>query len=117
MQGIKLLCAELLEIKALSGDDFLRNIFSNYSSFLGVLEEVKDVEKELMKLKTQVSTQKVLVKELIDGVYLKLLSEKTMESFIEESELDEAPPSSQLETHIDDILEILDTLLSEKKDR
>ncbi|KAB5527896.1 hypothetical protein DKX38_021743 [Salix brachista] len=101
--------------KALSDDDFLRNIFSNYSSFLGVFEEVKDMVKELMKLKTQVSTQKGLVKELIDGVYLKLLSEKTMESFIEESELDEAPPSSQLKTHIDDILEILDILLSEKR--
>uniref|UniRef100_A0A6N2L846 Uncharacterized protein n=1 Tax=Salix viminalis TaxID=40686 RepID=A0A6N2L846_SALVM len=55
---------------------------------------VKDMVKEQMKLKTQVSTQKGLVRELIDGVYLKLISEKTMESFIEESELDEAPPST-----------------------
>ncbi|KAL3573230.1 hypothetical protein D5086_027134, partial [Populus alba] len=113
--GIKRLCAELLEIQALSDDDFHRNIFSNYSAFLGVFEEVKDMEKELMKLKTQVSTQKGLVKELIDGVYLKLLSEETMESIIEESEMDEPPPSNQLEVHIDDILEILDTLLSENR--
>ncbi|KAG5232234.1 exocyst complex component EXO84B [Salix suchowensis] len=66
---------------------------SNLHSMTGmviieVFEEVKDKVKELMKLKTQVSTQKGLVKELIDGVYLKLLSEKTMESFIEE--IDEA---------------------------
>ncbi|KAG6748895.1 hypothetical protein POTOM_048833 [Populus tomentosa] len=114
-KGIKRLCAELLEIQALSDDDFHRNIFSNYSAFLGVFEEVKDMEKELMKLKTQVSTQKGLVKELIDGVYLKLLSEETMESIIEESEMDEPPPSNQLEVHIDDILEILDTLLSENR--
>jgi hypothetical protein len=73
------------------------------------------MEKELIKLKTQVSTQKGLVKELIDGVYLKLLSEETMESIIEESEMDEPPPSNQLEVHIDDILEILDTLLSENR--
>ncbi|KAJ6724030.1 EXOCYST COMPLEX COMPONENT 8 [Salix koriyanagi] len=46
-KGIKLLCAELLEIKALSDDDFLRNIFSNYSSFLGVFEEVKDKKKRI----------------------------------------------------------------------
>ncbi|KAG6750285.1 hypothetical protein POTOM_047389 [Populus tomentosa] len=45
----------------------------------------------------------------------KLLSEETMESIIEESEMDEPPPSNQLEVHIDDILEILDTLLSENR--
>ncbi|CAK7349319.1 unnamed protein product [Dovyalis caffra] len=112
-KGIKRLCAELLEIKALSDEDFHGNIFANYSAFLGVFDEVKDMEKELMKLKTQVSTQKGLVKELVDGAYLKLLSEETMESIIEESEFDEPP--RELEDRIDDVSEILDSLLSENR--
>ncbi|KAJ6674368.1 hypothetical protein OIU85_010634 [Salix viminalis] len=73
---------------------------------------VKDMVKEQMKLKTQVSTQKGLVRELIDGVYLKLLSEKTMESFIEESELDEAPPSSDIPS---DVLMLYKSVISDMK--
>lgn len=62
-----------------------------------------------MQLKNHVSTQKSLVKELADGVYLKFLSDEANDPVIEESICAE-PPS-----RIDNILENLDTLFSENR--
>jgi 16S rRNA G966 N2-methylase RsmD len=80
-----------------------------------ILEEVQGVENELMKLKNHVLTQKMHVKELIDGVYLKVLSEETIESIIEDSVFIDPPHPSELEAHIDDVSETLDLLLSENR--
>ncbi|KAE7997868.1 hypothetical protein FH972_002465 [Carpinus fangiana] len=114
-KGIKHLCSELLEIKEASDEDFHRTIFSNYSAFVRILEEVQGVENELMKLKNHVLTQKTHVKELIDGVYLKVLSEETIESIIEDSVFLDPPQPSELEAHIDDVSETLDLFLSENR--
>lgn len=80
-----------------------------------ILEEVEGVENELMKLKNHVLTQKRLVKELIDGVYLEVLSEETIESIIEEPVCIDPPQPSELEAHINDVSETLDLLLSENR--
>ncbi|XP_021670533.2 exocyst complex component EXO84B isoform X1 [Hevea brasiliensis] len=114
-KGIRRLCTELLEIKATSDEDFHRNIFANYSTFVGVYEEVKEMEKELMQLRTHVSMQKRLVKYLTDSVYLRVLSEETVESITEELKCDEYAPLNQLEAHISNISETLDMLLSENR--
>ncbi|XP_020539035.1 exocyst complex component EXO84B isoform X1 [Jatropha curcas] len=114
-KGIRRLCTELLEIKAASDEDFHRNIFSNYSAFVGIFEEVKDMEKELMVLRTHVSTQKRLVKDLIDGVYQKALSEETMESITEKLKCDELSPLNELEARVSNVSENLDVLLSENR--
>ncbi|KAJ4822765.1 hypothetical protein Tsubulata_004159 [Turnera subulata] len=116
-KGIKRLCAELLEIKAESDEDFHRNIFSNYSAFVGIYEEVKDMEKELMQLKTHVSTQRRFVKDLIEGVYLKMLSEETIDSITEEPECDEeeSPPLHELEILVNDFSDKLDLLIWENR--
>lgn len=114
-KGIKHLCPELLELKEASNEDFQRNIFSCYSAFVRIFEEVEGVNTELMKLKNHVSTQKRLVKELIDGVYLEILSEETIESITEESVCVDPPQSSELEAHINNVSETLDILLSENR--
>ncbi|KAF2314723.1 hypothetical protein GH714_030175 [Hevea brasiliensis] len=112
-KGIRRLCTELLEIKATSDEDFHRNIFANYSFCW--YEEVKEMEKELMQLRTHVSMQKRLVKYLTDSVYLRVLSEETVESITEELKCDEYAPLNQLEAHISNISETLDMLLSENR--
>ncbi|XP_041002369.1 LOW QUALITY PROTEIN: exocyst complex component EXO84B-like [Juglans microcarpa x Juglans regia] len=114
-KGIKHLCSELLELKEESVEDFERNVFSNYSAFVRIFEEVRDAEKELMKLKNHVSTQKGLVKELVDGIYLEVLSEETIESIIEEHVNTDPPEPSELEAHVNDVSETLDLLLSENR--
>ncbi|KAH1081468.1 hypothetical protein J1N35_021229 [Gossypium stocksii] len=114
-KGIKHLCSELLELKTESDEDFHRNIFSNYSSFVRIFDEVKGMENELMQLKGQVLTQKKLVKDLIDGIHLKVLSEETIDSVIQESEFSEPTPQSALAVHINSISETLDILMIENR--
>ncbi|XP_065875555.1 exocyst complex component EXO84C-like [Euphorbia lathyris] len=113
--GIRRLCTELLEIKAISDEDFHTNVFANYTTFIGILEEVNDMEKELMQLRTHVLTHKRLVQDVLPGVYLKALSDETMENIIEELKSDESPPLNELEVHIDYVSEALDMLLSENR--
>ncbi|XP_022728216.1 exocyst complex component EXO84B-like [Durio zibethinus] len=114
-KGIKHLCSELLELKAESDEDFHRNIFSNYSSFVRIFDEVEGMKNELMQLKSQVLTQKRLVKDLIDGIHLKVLSEETTDSNFQESEFPEPTPPSKLAVHIDNISETLDILMLENR--
>ncbi|XP_021888566.1 exocyst complex component EXO84B-like isoform X3 [Carica papaya] len=112
-QGIAHLCSELLELKVASDEDFHRNIFSNYSAFVRIFEEAKHMEDELMQLKVQLSTQKGLVKDLIDGIYLKVLSTEMIDSIVNEEP--EESSSSELEVHIKNVSETLDILLSENR--
>ncbi|WCJ38266.1 hypothetical protein M5689_019338 [Euphorbia peplus] len=115
-KGISRLCMELVEIKEISDEDFHGNVFANYTSFIGILEEVNDMEKELMQLRTHVLTHKRLVQDVLPGVYLKASTDVTMENIIEEElESDESPPLNELEVHIDEVSETLDMLLSENR--
>ncbi|TYH43789.1 hypothetical protein ES332_D11G150900v1 [Gossypium tomentosum] len=114
-KGIKHLCSELLELKTESDEDFHRNIFSNYSSFVRIFDEVRGMENELMQLKGQVLTQKKLVKDLIDGIHVKVLSDETIDSVIQESEFSEPTPQSELAVHINSISETLDILMIENR--
>ncbi|GFZ17673.1 hypothetical protein Acr_26g0009430 [Actinidia rufa] len=114
-KGIKHLCSELLELKRISDEDFHKNVFSNYSAFVRIFQEVEGMENELMQLKHHVSTQKRLVKELIDGIYLEVLSKETVESIIDGFTLIEPYSQSTLEAHTDDVSEVLDVLLSERR--
>lgn len=60
-----------------------------------------------MLLSANVSMQKRLVKDLSDSVYLRVLSEETMDTITEELQFDEYPPLNELEAHINDISEPL----------
>ncbi|XVF32346.1 hypothetical protein REPUB_Repub17cG0074000 [Reevesia pubescens] len=114
-KGITHLCSELLELKAESDEDFHRNIFSNFSSFVRISDELKSMENELMQLKSQVLAQKRLVKDLIDGIHLKVLSEETIDSILLEPEYAEPTPPTELAVHIDNISETLDVLMLENR--
>ncbi|KAK9280602.1 hypothetical protein L1049_014296 [Liquidambar formosana] len=80
-----------------------------------IFEEVGGIENELMQLKHHVSTQKKLIKDLIDGIFVKALSEDTFEFFIEEPVSAEPSPLSKLEAHTHNVSETLDTLLFEHR--
>ncbi|KAK8565266.1 hypothetical protein V6N13_020387 [Hibiscus sabdariffa] len=114
-KGIKHLCSELLELKAESDEDFHRNIFSNYSSFVRIYDEVKGMENELTQLKGHVLTQKKLVKDLIDGIHLQVLSDEAIYSVLQESEFAEAAPPSELAAHTNSISVTLDVLMLENR--
>ncbi|PIA45488.1 hypothetical protein AQUCO_01700782v1 [Aquilegia coerulea] len=114
-KGIKRLCSELLELKKASEEDFHRSVYLNYSTFVGIFQQVGGIENELERLRQHVSTQSFLVKNLIDGTYLEILSKESIDSIIEESLDGEQSPLDNLEVHADAVLEALDTLLSEHR--
>ncbi|GAU36795.1 hypothetical protein TSUD_395030 [Trifolium subterraneum] len=112
-RGIKHLCDELQELKEAANLDLHKNIFANYSSFLRILEEVTGVENELAQLENHFLSHQMLVNDLKDRIYPKILS---INSTIEES-IDFVEPSrpSELEAHINDVSDMLDILMSENK--
>ncbi|KAK3193474.1 hypothetical protein Dsin_024784 [Dipteronia sinensis] len=114
-KGIKHLCSELVELKQESAEDFHRNIFFNYATFVRIFEEVESMENQLMTLKSQVIVQERLVKDLIDGIYLKALSKQSLESIIEEPVSDEPSHQMELEVHISNLSETLEILLAENR--
>lgn len=63
----------------------------------------------MTQLKNHVSTQKRLVKELVDGIHLKFLSDETTDPSVEES-MSAEPPSTT-----DNVSETLDILISENR--
>ncbi|XP_064979546.1 exocyst complex component EXO84B-like [Musa acuminata AAA Group] len=68
--GVKRLCSELLAIKMASDEDLNRNVYSCYSAFVRMLEEVPRVKCDLEELKQHVLNQRMLVQDLINSLYL-----------------------------------------------
>ncbi|XP_076955267.1 exocyst complex component EXO84C-like [Bidens hawaiensis] len=70
-KGIRKLCFELLDLK-----DAVENLCSNtrtkYLAFLRLSEEVVETEHELNELRKNISTQRILVQDLLSGVYHEL---------------------------------------------
>ncbi|XP_075493683.1 exocyst complex component EXO84A-like [Primulina tabacum] len=114
-KGIQHLCSELLELKQESDEDFQKNIYSNYTAFLAILNEVEILSCEVVGLKHQASSQKKLVQNLIDGISLQVLSAETIETMVEEPLNLEPSSPNILETHTEKVAEMLDTLLSEHR--
>ncbi|KAK7393371.1 hypothetical protein VNO78_21924 [Psophocarpus tetragonolobus] len=111
-RGIKHLCDELQELKEAANEDLQKNIFSKYSTFLRILEEVIGVENELVQLENHFVSHKRQVKDLIDRIYPKILSIDI--SF--EDHINVVPTSSsELEAQINESLEKVDILISENK--
>ncbi|KAL5149137.1 Exocyst complex component EXO84A [Glycine soja] len=111
-RGIMHLCDELRELKEAANEDLQKNIFSKYSTFLRILEEVIGVENELVQLENHFVSHKRQVKDLIDRIYPKILSIDI--AFEDHVNIVPSHPT-ELKAHINECLENLDILLSENK--
>ncbi|XP_054804304.1 exocyst complex component EXO84B-like [Prosopis cineraria] len=114
-RGIKHLCSELLELKAAASEDLQSNILANYSAFVRIPKEVKRVENELLQLENHFIAHQRLVKNLIDDIYPKILSEEIIDSTFKDTIDVLLSSPSELEVHINDVLEKLDVYLSENR--
>ncbi|KAI3772958.1 hypothetical protein L6452_04154 [Arctium lappa] len=114
-KGINHLCLELIELKQASDIDFQDNIISNYSSFIRVFRETEGINNEVMQLKHHLMAQKQLVRNLMDGAYLKAVSDDLMDTVLDESVLDDQNPMTFFKTCSDEVLETLDNLLFEHR--
>ncbi|KAK8947597.1 hypothetical protein KSP40_PGU020246 [Platanthera guangdongensis] len=80
-----------------------------------IFEEVGGIENEIMKMENHVSTQKILVEELINSIHPETILEK-MENMKDECVEDLDPDfPSWLETRMQNILEMIDILMSEHR--
>ncbi|XP_020686446.1 exocyst complex component EXO84A-like [Dendrobium catenatum] len=114
-KGINRLCSELLELKKASDEDFLKNIYSNYSAFMRIFEEFEGIESEILKMKNHVSTQNMLVEEFMNSFHSEIILEKLenlKDECVEDLDLDFP---TWMETRMQNILETLDILMSEHR--
>ncbi|KAK6141494.1 hypothetical protein DH2020_024761 [Rehmannia glutinosa] len=114
-KGVQHLCSELLELKQESDEDFQKNIFSNYSAFLAILKEIEVMQSELLGLKNQASSQKSLIQDVKNGIFSRVPLDETIQSTLEETLHVQPSSPSILETHTENVSEMLDTLLSEHR--
>ncbi|XP_038888564.1 exocyst complex component EXO84C-like [Benincasa hispida] len=114
-KGINHLCSELLELKAESNGDFHRIIISSCLSFSRAFEKVKVMEQDLMHLKGTISTHTALVKDLMDSMDLDIESDETVDSTLQASECNRISSLIELEAHIYEVSNALDTLIYENK--
>ncbi|XP_020275302.1 exocyst complex component EXO84B-like, partial [Asparagus officinalis] len=109
-KGIKRLCSELLELKKASDDKFQRSVYSSYSAFVRILEEVGGVENEIIEMKKHVSAEMKLVQALTSNLYADIITDG-----LEETKVDDFGfiSPSRFEIHMQDVLVTMDILLSE----
>ncbi|KAM1123053.1 hypothetical protein ACFX13_004580 [Malus domestica] len=115
-QGIRKLCCELLDLKD-AVENLCGNMRTKYLAFLRISEEAVEMEHELVELQKHISTQGILVQDLMTGVCHQLEEWNRSSSEVQPNpdnhELQEPLP---IETDHDKIfLEKVDVLLAEHK--
>ncbi|XP_072987621.1 exocyst complex component EXO84C [Typha latifolia] len=118
-KGIRKICSELLELKD-AVENLSGNMQSKYLAFLRISEEVVEVEQELIELQKHVSSQGILVQDLMSGVcrelevWNKFNSKEPVAKQDLQSELNELM-NGNMKDHNVSFLETLDVLLAEHK--
>lgn len=117
---IRNICCELLELKE-AVENMSGNMHSKYLAFLRISEEVVEMEHELIELQKHVSTQGILVQDLISGVCRELDELNQDNGETRETEEDtqlfafQEPFVNELEDKKMMVLENIDVLLAERK--
>ncbi|XVE88464.1 hypothetical protein DITRI_Ditri19aG0071600 [Diplodiscus trichospermus] len=119
-KGIRKLCCELLDLK-----DAVENLCGNrrtkYLAFLRMTEEVVEMEHELVELRKHISSQGIIVQDLMTGVCRELedwnRANADDNDTAPDAEGDEAqdPLPNEMDDHKKTFLEKIDVLLAEHK--
>ncbi|XP_065853468.1 exocyst complex component EXO84C [Euphorbia lathyris] len=115
-KGIRKLCCELLDLKD-AVENLCGNMQTKYLAFLRMSDEVVELEHELLELQKHISTQRIVVQDLMTGVCSELEDLNGANGEIDEANQDGL--ENLLPTSIDDpkaiFLENIDILLAEHK--
>lgn len=118
-KGIRKLCCELLDLKD-AVENLSGNMQTKYLAFLRISEEAKEMKYELIELRKHISSQGILVQDLMTGVSRELeewnqTGDKTQEATQEPESVElEDPTTDELDDH-KKFLENIDVLLAEHK--
>ncbi|EEF31948.1 conserved hypothetical protein [Ricinus communis] len=116
-KGIRRLCCELLDLKD-AVENLCGNMQTKYLAFLRISEEVVEMEHELVELRKHISTQGILVQDLLTGV-CRELEEWNHNGDIDDSKQDsevdvlQSPLSSDTDDLKAKFLDNIDILLAE----
>ncbi|KAF6167485.1 hypothetical protein GIB67_031686 [Kingdonia uniflora] len=116
-KGIRKLCYEFLDLKD-AMENLCGNSQSKYLAFQRISEEVAEMEHELIELHKHVSSQKILVQDLMTSVCHELEEWNRVDG--ETTEVEEDPPVcdpllNEVEIHRMAFLENIDVLFAEHK--
>ncbi|WCJ28479.1 Exocyst complex component EXO84C [Euphorbia peplus] len=115
-KGIRKLCCELLDLKD-AVENLCGNMQTKYLSFLRMSDEVVELEHELLEMQKHISTQRSVVRDLMNGVCSELEDLNHANGEIDEAHQDGL--ENLFPTGIDDpkaiLLENIDILLAEHK--
>ncbi|RLN05114.1 hypothetical protein C2845_PM13G26430 [Panicum miliaceum] len=110
-KGIQHLCSELLEINKASEQDFRANVYLSYLSFVRMLQEAGDLDKDVHRLKHQVIAHRRMIQHVSSNCCLLLAGSSSGGSNKDEEEADMGHDDDQeLELELE-----LDVLLSEHR--
>ncbi|KAK1279183.1 hypothetical protein QJS04_geneDACA017537 [Acorus gramineus] len=119
-KGIRRLCCELLDLKD-AVENLCGNMHTKYLAFLRISEEVIEMEQELIELQKHISSQGILVQDLMSGVCRELevwslQNDKAPEA---EHEIQDSDMKDLLPPDMEDpkvaFFETIDVLLAEHK--
>ncbi|WRX26565.1 Ribonuclease H2 [Theobroma cacao] len=119
-KGIRKLCCELLDLKD-AVENLCGNMRTKYLAFLRISEEVVEMEHELIELRKHISSQGILVQDLISGVCCELdewnRANADMNDTPPDPEISEIqdPLPNKMDDHKKIFLEKIDVLLAEHK--
>ncbi|GKV36855.1 hypothetical protein SLEP1_g44941 [Rubroshorea leprosula] len=112
-KGIRKLCCELLDLKD-AVENLCGDTQAKYLAFLRISEEVIEMEHELVELQKHISSQRILVQDLMTGVCCELEEWNRANADSGESQLD--PEISEVEDSLPNEIEDPKTLFLEKID-
>ncbi|KAL4200801.1 hypothetical protein AMTRI_Chr02g212960 [Amborella trichopoda] len=115
--GIRRLCSELLDLKD-AVDNLCGNMQSKYTAFVRLSEEVIEMEHELIDLQKHISTQGILVQDLMRGVCRELEEWKSgafeAKQDLPSYEIEDFPPN-QMQDPKTEFFDTIDVLLAEHR--
>ncbi|XP_073392365.1 exocyst complex component EXO84B [Physcomitrium patens] len=114
-KGIRKLCDDLLDLKKSSAEEMRKSVYANYAAFIRTSREISDLEGELVAMRNLLNSQAALVRGLAESVTSKTSNDSSGTVAKEKDLPQHEPEPSQLERRAQDIPDILDVLLAERK--
>ncbi|KAH7281618.1 hypothetical protein KP509_36G055400 [Ceratopteris richardii] len=112
-KGIRLLCAELLELKMASAEEMRRNVFANYTGFIKTSQELSELELELTAMQKFINVHALLVRELFEGVQLQTLPNTINDNNSSQSREHKEDKDTDIDNQFHDLLDEFDVSLME----
>ncbi|CAM6068273.1 unnamed protein product [Sphagnum tenellum] len=112
-KGIRKLCDELTDLKKASAEDMRKSVFANYNSFISTSQEISELEGEIDNMQRLLLSHAALIRSLAESGAA--IPSGPTETFSKEFYMKDDQKPTELEIRAEEIPDILDVLLAERK--